>query len=199
MAWIAGEKVMLRAWEREDVRSRWEADQTADSTEIRLRDWHEPPRSLQQREAEFDAQQADPDPATVALIIEAEGRVVGDVNLFHYDAKNRNASIGLSIWRREDRDRGYGTDAMRALMRWGFREFNLHRIELSVAPENERALHVYAKLGFALEGRRRESAYADGRYNDEVIMGVLRAEFEARDHAGTRETAAGRTQSASTA
>lgn len=194
MAWIAGEKVTLRAWERADVHTRWETDQTADSTEARLRDWHEPPKSLQQREAEFDAQQTEPDPATVALIIEADGRVVGDINLFHYDAKNRNASIGLSIWRREDRDRGYGSDAMRALMRWGFREFNLHRIELSVAPENERALHLYAKLGFAMEGRRRESAYADGHYNDEIIMGVLRSEFEARDLAGTRESAIERAQ-----
>lgn len=194
MAWITGERVTLRAWEREDVRARWETDQTADSTEVRLRDWHEPPRSLQQREAEFDAQQSEPDAGTVALIIEADGRAVGDVNLFHYDAKNRNASIGLSIWRREDRDRGFGSDALRALMRWGFREFNLHRIELSVAPENERALHVYATLGFAIEGRRRESYFGDGRYNDEIIMGILRSEFEAHDLAGTRASAAERAQ-----
>ena len=179
MAWIAGTRVVLRAWEREDVRTRWETDQTADPTEISLRDWHEPPRSLAQREAEFDALQAEPDPAVVPLIIEAEGRVVGDINLFHIDTRNRNASIGLSIWRPEDRDRGYGSDAMDALLRWAFAHLNLHRVELSVAPDNARAIHVYEKLGFRCEGRRRDAHYGDGIYVDDVLMGVLAGEFAA--------------------
>lgn len=183
MAWIAGERIALRAWEREDIQTRWETDQTDDAEEQRLRDWHEPPRSLQQREAEFDAQLAEPDPATVALVIVAEGRAVGDINLFHIDTRNRAASIGLSIWRAEDRGRGYGTDAMRVLMRWGFQQLNLHRIELSVDPANERARHIYEKLGFVEEGRRREAHYGDGRYVDDLIMGILARDFDCR--AGT--------------
>ena len=67
MAWIAGERVILRAWEREDVHARWESDQTPDTSEMRLRDWHEPPRSLAQREQEFET-------AVVAL-----GHVVGSL------------------------------------------------------------------------------------------------------------------------
>lgn len=181
MAWIAGEHVTLRAWERDDIKVRWESDQTADAEEQRMRDWHEPPKSLVQREAEFDAQQAEPDPATVALIIEAEGRVIGDINFFHVETRNRTASVGLSIWRPEDRGRGYGTDAMRALLRWGFAQMNLHRVELSVDPANERALRVYEKLGFEREGLRREAHYADGRYTDDVIMGILGRDFLARD------------------
>ena len=181
MAWIAGERVTLRAWERDDIQIRWESDQTADTEEQRLRDWHEAPRSLQQREAEFEAQVAEPDPATVAMIIEADGRVVGDINLFHIDTRNRAASIGLSIWRAEDRGRGFGTDAMRALLRWGFGELNLHRVELSVDPANERAIHIYEKLGFVHEGRRREAHYGDGRYVDDILMGLLGREFQVRD------------------
>ena len=180
MAWIKGDRVALRAWERDDVHLRWEADQTDDNSEIKLRDWHEAPRSLQQREAEFDASQ-ESDGSVVALIIEAEGRLVGDINFFEVDARNRSATVGLSIWKHEDRDHGYGSDALRALLRWGFREFNLHRVELAVDPLNARATHVYEKMGFTVEGRRRESHYGDGYYSDEVIMGILARDFEQRD------------------
>jgi RimJ/RimL family protein N-acetyltransferase len=181
MAWIAGQRVVLRAWERDDIRTRWESEQTADPTEARLRHWHEPPRSLQQRETEFDADQAEPDPATLSLVIEAEGRAIGDVNLLHIDTRNRNAEVGLSIWRPEDWGRGFGSDALAALLRWGFRQLNLHRVELAVDPANDRAMHVYEKLGFLLEGTRRESHFDDGAYHDELVMGLLAREFEARD------------------
>ena len=181
MAWIAGERTILRSWERDDVRLRWETEQTADSTEPRYRDWHEPPKSLAQREGEFDVQQAEPDPTTVALVIVAGERVVGDINLFHIDTRSRNASVGLSIWRPEDRGCGYGTDAMRALLRWAFRQMNLHRVELSVDPSNTAAIRSYAKAGFSEEGRRREAHFTDGVYVDDVMMGILRREFEARE------------------
>jgi RimJ/RimL family protein N-acetyltransferase len=186
MAWIAGDRVVLRSWEREDVQLRWDADQTSDTSEIRLRDWHEPPRSLVQREQEFEAEQNEPDATVVSLIIQAEGRAVGDINFFAIDTRNRNAEVGLSIWRAEDRCRGYGTDAMRAMLRWGFRHLNLHRVQLSVSPQNAVAVHVYEKLGFVVEGRRREHHYDDGCYQDEVIMGLLHREFEAGNQPQTR-------------
>ncbi|MEX2247706.1 MAG: GNAT family protein [Dehalococcoidia bacterium] len=181
MAWIAGTRIVLRAWERDDIRARWEADQTPDATEQRLRDWHGPPRSLEQREQEFEDDQAEPDAASVSLIIEAEGRPVGDVNLFEMDDRNRHGRVGLSIWRGEDRDRGYGSDALRTMARWAFRQMNLHRLELSVDPRNDRAVHVYRKLGFVEEGCRRECHFDDGAYGDELVMGLLRTEFEARE------------------
>jgi RimJ/RimL family protein N-acetyltransferase len=183
MAWIAGQLVNLRAWERDDVRLAWEAAQSSDALGQRLRDWFEPPKSLQQMEQEFDSSLAEPDPEVVRMIIEAEGRVVGDIDLFHMDQRNRNALIGIGIWRPEDRCRGYGRDAMSALISWAFRHQNLHRIELSVEPENAVALRVYEKLGFVVEGRRREHHYDDGCYRDELIMGLLRRDFEARERA----------------
>ncbi len=179
MAWIAGERVVLRAWERSDVQALWDATQSGDATGQRLRDWHEPPRSLYQREQEFEAFQSDADPAVVRMVIEAEGGAVGDIDLFHIEPRNRNALVGLGIWRPEHRDRGYGTDALRTMLGWAFRHLNLRRIELSVEPENARAVHVYEKLGFVVEGCRREHHYDDGCYRDELIMAVLRREFEA--------------------
>ena len=75
--------------------------------------------------------------------------------------------------------RGYGTDALRTLVRFGFEEMNLNRIALDVYDFNERAIASYLKTGFAEEGRRRKDIYRDGRYVDVVMMSVLRAEWEA--------------------
>lgn len=190
MVWIAGDRVTLRAWEREDVRARWEADQTADTEAQRLRDWHEPPRSLLRREQEWEAEQSEPDASVVSLVIVAGERPVGDINLFQIDQRNRHALAGLSLWRAEDRDHGYGTDAMRAMLRWAFGHLNLHRVELAVDATNERAIHVYEKLGFVAEGRRRQHHYDDGEYHDELTMAVLDHEFRARDRRA--EAVAGR-------
>ncbi len=181
MAWIAGERIVLRAWERDDVRALWEAAQTADDRGQRMRDWLEPPKSLAQLEAEFDGNVSDPDPAVVRMVIEAEGRAIGDIDLFHIDQRSRNAVVGLGIWCEEDRGRGFGTDALRTMVRWAFRHLNLHRIELSVEPDNARAVRVYEKLGFVREGMRREHHYDDGCYRDELIMGLLGREFEGND------------------
>ncbi len=181
MAWIAGDHVVLRAWERDDIRTRWEAEQSADAETERLRDWHEPPRSLLRREQEWEAEQADPDTSVVSLVIVADGRAVGDVNLFQIETRNRHALVGLSLWRTEDRDHSYGTDALRAMLRWGFGHLNLHRIELSVDAENARAIRVYERLGFVREGRRRQHHFDSGTYHDELMMAVLDHEFSALD------------------
>jgi len=184
MVWIAGDRVILRAWERDDIRSRWEADESTDDEAQRLRDWHEPPRSLFRREQEWEAEQAEPDASVVSLVIVADGRAVGDINLFQIDQRNRHALVGLSLWRRDDRGHGFGTDAMRAMLRWGFGHLNLHRIELSVDVVNEAAIHVYEKLGFVREGMRRQHHYDAGEYHDELTMAVLDHEFAAHDRCG---------------
>ena len=81
---------------------------------------------------------------------------------------------------REYIGRGYGTDAMRVIVGYGFREMGLHRIQLSVAPFNPAGIRAYEKAGFVEEGRQRESVLHDGRWYDEVLMSILDHERAAR-------------------
>ena len=57
---------------------------------------------------------------------------------------------------------------------------NLHRVELDADAKNERALHVYEKIGFVREGLRRQSKWIAGEWHDLVVMGILREEFESQ-------------------
>lgn len=73
--------------------------------------------------------------------------------------------------------RGYGTDALRTLLRYAFDEMGLHRLGLEVFSFNTRAIATYRKLGFREEGRRRESIFRAGHFHDEIMMGLLEPEW----------------------
>lgn len=179
MAWIAGDLVVLRAFERDDVRVMWEAAQSPDGRGEQLRDWRKPPRSLAEMEREFDRNAEDPAADVLEFLIQVDGRAVGDVDLFEINDRNRCAMVGIGIWSAGDRGKGYGYDALRALVGWAFDHMNLQRIELSCDPDNAPARHIYERCGFVLEGRRRKRHYELGAYHDELIMGLLRDEFYA--------------------
>jgi RimJ/RimL family protein N-acetyltransferase len=66
------------------------------------------------------------------------------------------------------------------MLRFAFQEVNLHRVFLRVRDDNARGIRAYEKCGFQQEGRLREAIYANGRYYDELWMGILRHEFEDR-------------------
>ena len=74
--------------------------------------------------------------------------------------------LGIALGR-EYIGRGYGTDAMRVIVGYGFRELGLHRIQLGVAPFNLAGIRAYQKAGFVEEGRYRESVLHDGRWYDD--------------------------------
>jgi len=109
-----------------------------------------------------------------------DGRHIGNTDLFGVQPENRCATLGIMIGEKEYWSKGYGTDAMRMLLRFGFEEMNLHRIELTVDARNERAQACYRKCGFVEEARLRQHRFTDGEFQDTLWMGILRDEWEAR-------------------
>ncbi len=77
--------------------------------------------------------------------------------------------------------KGYGTDAVRTLVRFAFEEMNLNRVMLHAYAFNERAVAAYGKAGFVEEGRMRQFHYAEGVYHDAIVMGVVRGESRRGD------------------
>ena len=107
----------------------------------------------------------------------SDDRFIGDVGLFSIKWNHGDAFMGISIGDREYWGKGYGTDALRILLRYAFIELNLHRVSLSSLEGNERATRSYEKAGFVAEGRMRQATKYEGRRFDELFMGVLREEW----------------------
>ncbi|KDN17933.1 GNAT family N-acetyltransferase [Amycolatopsis rifamycinica] len=108
----------------------------------------------------------------------AEGELIGIVDLRDADPRVGNAELDIYIGDAEYRGGGYGTDAMRVMCRYGFDAMRLHMITLWVVAGNERARHVYRKVGFSEDGRHREAFVGEGgRRHDMILMSMLKGEL----------------------
>ncbi len=108
----------------------------------------------------------------------ADDRLVGTIDLSGIRWTHGDTFVGIGIGKREDWGKGYGTDAMRVILRFAFAELNLHRVSLDVFEFNPRAIRSYEKAGFKIEGRQRATLNQDGKRYDMVYMGVLRDEWQ---------------------
>lgn len=107
------------------------------------------------------------------------GRVIGQISLFGV-TKNRCGTLGVVVGK-QYWGNGLGTEAVRLMVRYGFVEMGLHRIQLGVYSYNDRAIRSYASSGFKEEGRRSESSYHGGTWHDEILMAILENEWWARN------------------
>ena len=87
------------------------------------------------------------------------------------------ATLGIVIGEKEYWGKGYGTEAVKTMLRYAFHELGLNRVELETYSFNPRAQRCYERAGFRREGVRRGALYRDGKFHDIIIMGILREEF----------------------
>ncbi|MGO8803929.1 GNAT family N-acetyltransferase [Candidatus Binatus sp.] len=109
----------------------------------------------------------------------AEPRYIGTISFNAINWLNRSAGVGIVIGDKSLWGKGYGTDAMRVMMRLGFDKMNLHRLWLHVHDYNLRAIASYEKCGFKREGVLRQEHFKRGRYHDTIVMGILESEYRA--------------------
>ncbi len=105
-------------------------------------------------------------------------RPVGITGLHQIDFRNRTASFGLLIGEPDARGRGFGTEATRLMLDYGFVALGLNNVMLSVYEFNLAARRAYEKAGYREIGRRRQARWMGGRLWDEVLMDCLATEFE---------------------
>ena len=180
---LVGELIRLRGVRDDDlpVLAAWEMDPGRLTT---LSSWVVPPSEAAARERITRWSANDKDNLGFAIeTLDDPPLLVGNVGLWGARPKDRCATIGIALGR-DYIGRGYGTDATRVIVAYGFREMGLHRIQLTVAPFNPAGIRAYEKAGFVEEGRLRESVLHDGRWYDEVLMSVLDHEWAARRSAG---------------
>ncbi len=138
------------------------------------------PMSLGEEEAWFERMMQNP-PEEHVMVIEAacpEGWTsIGSCDFHRISWKDRLGEVGILIGEKKYWGQGYGTEAMRLLVRHGFEDLNLNRIFLQVFDNNPRAIRSYEKVGFVHEGRLRQDVYKNGSYHDILVMGILRSEW----------------------
>ena len=106
-----------------------------------------------------------------------DDRLIGKAVVQRIEWTNGNCSIRVGIGAAEDRRKGYGTQALKMLLRFAFAELNLFRVTAYVPEYNEGAIALLKKFGFVEEVRRRQSLERDGRRWDLLVFGLLKDEW----------------------
>jgi len=178
---IKGERIRLRAAEREDIPMflRWINDEDVTEnlpslmpiSQFEEEDWYE---SMMKKPA-----------SEHALVIEIKDEKkkdsyipIGNCTFFHINWINRSTEIGIMIGEKSFWNKGYGTETMRLMLEHGFNTLNLHRIWLRVFPDNKRGIRAYEKAGFTYEGKYRQAQYKNGKYLDVLLMSILKDEWQ---------------------
>ena len=111
------------------------------------------------------------------LVDEPGGRYIGGIRFHGISPTDRHARLALGIFDRRFWSLGYGTEAIRLMLRYGFEEMGLHRVDLFVLEYKTRAIRAYEKCGFRREGILRDNAFIDGVWYDDILMAILDPEY----------------------
>jgi len=168
---IAGEHVILRAFEREDAERcyRWMNDPNIVRT-LKSRypiafqsemEWIEAAMHSSATERHFAIERRD------------DRSHIGNASIHEIDWVSRAAWFGLFIGEPSAWNRGFGTDAIGTLVRFAFEEMNLRKLRIHVFDYNDKAKHVLTSQGFVEEGKLRRDFYREGVYHDIVTLSVF--------------------------
>jgi RimJ/RimL family protein N-acetyltransferase len=127
---------------------------------------------------ELGTTRAHTDASFIIEIIDGDSpKAIGTIGLRGINNKDHNATFGIVIGEKDYWNKGYGTEATRLLIDYGFEQLNLHRISSGALAFNERSIKLHTRVGFREEGRARESIFKNGEFHDHVIFGILRDEW----------------------
>jgi RimJ/RimL family protein N-acetyltransferase len=173
---LKGKKVVLRTTQKDDVEHwvRWFND-----IEVQKYLSHYVLYGVTREDEEecYNSLRKSPNNKTYTITT-LEGKVIGMIGLRSITWEWRNAEVVIIIGEKDEWGKGYGTDAMRVLVKFAFERMNLHRIYLHVSGLNQGGVKCYENVGFKKEGVLRESRFLDGKYHDTVVMGILRGELK---------------------
>ena len=108
-----------------------------------------------------------------AIIKKEDDTLLGNVGVTKIDYKNGRATLGIFIGDEDNLSKGYGSEAIKLLIDFAFKEIRLHNIALTVFANNPRAIKAYTKCGFVEYGRRHEAIYHNGEYIDLIYMEII--------------------------
>ena len=113
-----------------------------------------------------------------AICLKESNLVIGDLTISDIDERDNKAGFRIALHNIDSLGKGYGTEAVKLAIYFAFEKLKLNRLQLEVFSHNPRGVKAYEKAGFTIEGILRQAIYINNQYSDEIIMGVLREEYD---------------------
>ena len=168
---IEGERVLLRRMGREDAE---DVVRMRSEPEVQAQLFSKRPPTLDEHLRWLAGVQARDDRHEFMIVERTSGRSVGTIGLSHIERTHRRAEYGILIGEPGARGKGLAAEASRLLLDYAFRVLGLVRVYLHVFHDNEAAIRLYERVGFAREGLLRRHVSKRGRSRDVVVMAAVR-------------------------
>lgn len=181
---LVGTRIILRPFENQDIDDminilnepelkKLTGSVTNDSDANRLIDENEKKRIVEW----YKSRNEQIDRLDLAIVVKESNQIIGELVFNEYDdcVNQVNFRILLS---QSYQNQGYGSEAIKLFIQYGMEELHLHKINLEVFSFNPRAEDVYTKIGFKLEGIKREDFKYNNEYIDTKLFGLLKSDYE---------------------
>lgn len=173
-AFRTGDRVVLRPLEAEDAPTcqRWLNDPENHQYLQRFR-----PVNLAEERRWLEGLHDKAEDHVFGIVLREGERLIGSCGLHGTALPNRKGQLGIVIGEKDAQGKGYGAEAIRLLLDYGFGTLGLHRVGLDVYSNNARGIRCYEKVGFRREGVRREARWWAGRWWDILDYAILDHEW----------------------
>lgn len=180
--YMTGEKVYLRGIEKEDITggmANWANDPeithymvmgAVPNGGVLYCSWDSP-------EVEYERMINSKHDVIFAITDKKTDHLIGIIGLYEISWIGRNAELRIVIGEKKFLGKGYGAEATKLVLKYGFEKLNLHKVRLGVNASDERANQCYKKVGFVYEGTMRDYHFRNGRYYNANLYSILEDEF----------------------
>ncbi|WLD93303.1 GNAT family N-acetyltransferase [Alkalihalobacillus sp. AL-G] len=175
---IETDRLVLRKMELQDAQKvfdHWLSDERVSDNRVNAA--HKNVSETIERVAKIVCDYANKEFCWWAIERKADGKLIGEIDLYDFDNTTGNCEVSYSIgyewW-----NQGYGTEALRAIMEFGFRHMNIHKIAAVHNTDNRASGKVMSKAGMVQEGIIRHMIRnAKNQYKDCAVYGILQEDY----------------------
>ena len=107
------------------------------------------------------------------IVLSDTNRPIGTIDLFDFDPYNRRAGIGILIYDKENRQRGYASEALKLIIEYGFKTLDLHQLYCNVNPKNKASMRLFTNHGFIPVGIKKEWVRIQNHWQDEILLQLV--------------------------
>lgn len=147
-------------------------------TEIRYMTGTKPTFSLEQIKKHIENINNDSSRYDFAICLKGNNEMIGELSILNIDEENQKAVFRISMISIPLTGKGYGTEAIKIVLKFVFEQLTLNRLQLEVFSHNLRGIRAYKKVGFVKEGTLRQSLFYNDTYSDEIIMAILKSDYK---------------------
>lgn len=168
---LFGKKVILRPLTKKDLQAcfRWVQDPSV----TRYTRFPIPKTMREERNWFLEFKKSIKTERIFAILNKKPGKFIGNTGVHKIDQTHKKCSVGILIGEKDHWNKGFGTDAMKTVLKYCFKKLKLYKVSLVVDPKNKRGIRCYEKCGFRKEGYLKDDDFYKGKRYDSILMAVF--------------------------